>query len=80
LPTLFQIHLTTYSRAFKAAGLGVFSAKSLRHFVASMMANAGYNLELIGRGLGHSENSKCTKVYVHPYDSTLKEAFGTLDK
>jgi len=70
---------TALRRAFNAAGLGEFSAKSLRHFVASVIGNAGYNMELIGRGLGHSEGSKCTKVYVHPYDSTLKEAFGTLD-
>ncbi len=71
---------TAIQRAFKTAGLAEFSAKSLRHFVASLIGNAGYSLELIGKGLGHSEGSRCTKVYVHPYDSTLKEAFGTLDK
>ncbi len=71
---------TALRRAFKAAGLGEFSAKSLRHFAPSLLGNAGCDEAIIAKGLGHSAGSKCTKVYIHPYDSTLKQAFKLLDE
>lgn len=67
-------------RAFKKAGLGDFSAKSLRHFLPSLLGNEGWSDTIIGKVLGHAPGSKCTRVYIHPYDSKLKEAQEILDQ
>jgi integrase len=67
-------------RAFKAAGLKEFSAKSLRHFLPSLLGNEGWSDTIIGKVLGHAPGSRCTKVYIHPYDSKLREAMEVLDQ
>ena len=71
---------TALNRAFKAAGLGQFSCKSLRHFVPSMMANAGMGRGDIKLILGHSESSRQTDVYIHAYPETIRKGFDLLDE
>lgn len=66
-------------RAFKKAGLPEFSAKSLRHFTASLLFNAGVDSETIGKILGHSKGSRCTSVYTHTSDSRAKKIISILD-
>ncbi len=68
-------------RAFKDAGVKG-SAKSQRHFTASAMFNNGIDESMVGMAIGHSKDSRCTRVYIHPYDEKLVEAFdivGDLD-
>ena len=67
-------------RAFRDAGLGQFSAKSLRHFWPSLLGNEGASETVIGKILGHAKGSRCTSTYIHAYDSKLKEAVEILDR
>ena len=62
-------------RAFKRAGLSGYGSKYLRRFIASIMADHGYEETLIGTMLAHAPGSKLTAGYIKPYDKTLIEAF-----
>jgi len=62
-------------RAFKRAGLPGYGSKYLRRFIASIMADHGYEETLIGTMLAHAPGSKLTAGYIKPYDKTLIEAF-----
>lgn len=66
-------------RAFAHCGLA-FSAKDLRHFGASFMADAGADLDIIGLALGHARGSRMTGEYVHPSDRAIQKWFGKLDR
>ena len=62
-------------RAFKRSGLPGYGSKYLRRFIASIMADHGYEETLIGTMLAHAPGSKLTAGYIKPYDKTLVEAF-----
>lgn len=51
----------------------------LRHSFASLAANNGVSLQVIGDLLGHS-NTRTTQRYAHLYDDTLKEAVGDIGR
>ena len=67
-------------RAFVKAGLNWANTKSLRHFFASYLHNAGLPKQVIAEAVGHAENSKCTPVYLHLYKDNLKAAFEVFDQ
>lgn len=66
-------------RAFTKAGLAGFSSKSLRHFLPSLLHNAGESRDIIRGVLGHSKNSRCTEIYTHTSDVTAKRVISILD-
>lgn len=58
----------------KKAGITPFGFHSLRHFVASMMADSGkVSKKTIGALLGHKE-LKTTEIYLHSVESSEREA------
>jgi len=67
-------------RAFKRAGFLGYGSKYLRRFIASIMADHGYEETLIGTMLAHAPGSKLTAGYIKPYDKTLEEAFACVGK
>jgi len=67
-------------RAFKRACLPGYGSKYLRRFVASIMADHGYEETLIGTMLAHAPGSKLTSGYIKPYDKTLIEAFACVGR
>ena len=62
-------------RAFDEAGFPGYGSKYLRRFIASIMADHGYEETLIATMLSHAPGSKLTAGYIKPYDKTLVEAF-----
>jgi len=67
-------------RAFKRSDLPGYGSKYLRRFIASIMADHGYEETLIGTMLAHAPGSKLTAGYIKPYDKTLIEAFACVGK
>lgn len=67
-------------RAFKRAGFPGYGSKYLRRFIASIMADHGYEETLIGTMLAHAPGSKLTAGYIKPYDKTLIEAFACVGR
>ncbi len=67
-------------RAFKRADLAGYGSKYLRRFIASIMADHGYEETLIGTMLAHAPGSKLTAGYIKPYDKTLIEAFACVGR
>jgi integrase len=57
----------------KEAGIPDVRLHDLRHNFASVLANAGIPLQVVGAMLGHS-NVRTTERYAHLYDSTLRDA------
>ncbi|MEC4723574.1 tyrosine-type recombinase/integrase [Noviherbaspirillum sp. CPCC 100848] len=55
------------------AGLGHVRMHDLRHTFASLLINAGYNLFVVQKALGH-HTSTVTMRYAHLADSTLQQA------
>ena len=74
-----KANCSAISRAFKDAGIPG-SAKSLRHFYASMMASGGASDSQIGHALGHAPGSKCTAVYIHALESDLEKAVTVFER
>jgi len=66
--------------AFSRAGLKGYGAKYLRRFVASMLLDAGYSMDWIGKALAHAEGSNITHRYTKVYKDTLQEAFSKIDE
>jgi len=67
-------------RAFKRVDLPGYGSKYLRRFIASIMADHGYEETLIGTMLAHAPGSKLTAGYIKPYDKTLVEAFACVGR
>lgn len=57
----------------KRAGLGHVRMHDLRHTFASLLINAGYNLFVVQKALGH-HTTTMTMRYAHLADSTLQQA------
>lgn len=67
------------TNAFKRAGLNGFSVHSLRHTLASRLADAGMSIQKIGKILGHKD-LKSTMIYSHLVDDDVaSEAVGILN-
>lgn len=66
-----------WERARDAAGLGGFHFHDLRHSAASEMVNAGVDLYVVGRVLGHRD-SRSTERYAHLTAGKLAEAVGLI--
>jgi integrase len=66
---------STWRRVCKAAGLENVRVHDLRHSYASFAANAGVELQVVGKLLGHTQ-LKTTMRYAHLFDSTLRVATG----
>lgn len=67
-------------RAFSKAGLKGYGSKYLRRFVASMLLDAGYSMDWVGKALAHAEGSNITQRYTKVYKDTLQEAFNKIDE
>ncbi len=57
----------------KKAGLDWMNFRHFRHLHASAARHMGYNLEMVGRILGH-ESIKSTQIYAHFYTDSYREA------
>ena len=80
-PEIVSMCVTTaVTTAFRKSGAPGYSAKDLRRFVASVLLDSGYDMDWIGKALGHAPGSQVTKVYPAIYDDTLTKAFTNLDK
>jgi integrase len=66
-----------WARILKRAGVAAARVHDLRHTAASLLRNKGYDLQIIGRALGHS-NLSTTQRYAHLQLSTLRPAMDTL--
>ncbi len=70
-------HLVEPKKAWKsvlaAAGLEGYRVHDLRHTIASWQAAAGTSLQIIGKGLGHTQ-TKTTERYAHVENSPVREA------
>jgi integrase len=71
-----QLH-KQFCKARKAAGMPHVRFHDLRHTTASLLANAGVDLYVIGAILGHS-SPQTTARYAHLAQGTLKKAMGKL--
>lgn len=68
-----------WSRARDAAGLQGYHFHDLRHSAASEMVNAGVDLFVVGKVLGHRD-SRSTERYSHLTAGKLAEAVGLIGK
>lgn len=66
-----------WERARAAVGLGHVHFHDLRHSAASEMVNAGVDLYVVGKVLGHRD-SRSTERYAHLTAGTLAEAVGKI--
>jgi integrase len=66
---------STWRRVCAAAGLDDIRIHDLRHSFASLAVNAGVDLPVIGKLLGHTQ-LKATMRYAHLFDSPLRVATG----
>lgn len=66
-----------FDLARKAAGMTHVNIHDLRHTCASLLANAGVDLYVIGKILGH-KNPATTQRYAHLADATLQNAMRRL--
>jgi len=70
---------TAIRRSFKKAGINA-SAKSLRHYAASILLNrGGVPRDVVSLILGHAPGSKVTGVYLHVHKETIKQGFKVFD-
>ena len=70
---------TAINRTFKNAGV-VGSSKSLRHYAASVLLDAGVPEKVVSIILGHAPGSNTTGVYLHAKKETIKRGFQAFDK
>jgi integrase len=66
---------TAWRAVLKAAGLEGYRVHDLRHTIASWQAAAGTSLQIIGKGLGHTQ-TRTTERYAHVENSPVREAMG----
>ena len=66
---------STWLRVCRAAGLKGVRIHDLRHSFVSLAVNAGIQLEVIGKLLGHTQ-LKTTMRYAHLFDNPLRVATG----
>ena len=76
LPTTLTQHLP---RLEKAAGLPNVSLHDLRHTFASMLNNAGVDIAMISRELGHSNLTTTLNVYTHVFGNVADSSRGIAD-
>jgi integrase len=67
-----------FREARKQVGLGHVRFHDLRHTTASLLIQAGADLFVVGRLLGHSA-AATTARYAHLSDGTLRDAMGRLE-
>ena len=67
-------------QGFKRAEMPGYGSKYLRRFLASIMIDNGYSVDLTAKMLGHAPGSKITDGYIKPYDETLLEAVNLIGK
>jgi integrase len=61
-----------FQQVIKDAGLQDVRLHDLRHFFASIQANDGISLAIIGASLGHKPGSTATARYAHLTDSSVR--------
>lgn len=71
---------TAVIRAFRAAGLEGYGAKYLRRYVASMLLDAGFSHDWIGKALAHNRGSKITEKYTKVYREAMGKAFDKIGR
>lgn len=70
---------TAIRRSFNKAGIKA-SAKSLRHYAASILLNKGrVPKDVVALVLGHAPGSKVTGVYLHAHKDTIRQGFKAFD-
>ena len=62
-----------------AAGLKHISVHEFRHSHATLLANAGINIQEVARRLGHSDVKETWQTYAHLYPSEADRALSVLN-
>lgn len=82
-PIFWQAHPDTYSHYFKeyaiACGIQDISFHKMRHTAATEMLEAGINIAVVQKILGHTDLST-TQIYAHVMDKFLMEEMGKFGK
>jgi integrase len=69
----------TFIRYRRAAGVGEFQLRDLRHFMATEMLNAGVPLPVVARRLDHQRPSTTLNFYAHAVPGGDADAAHTLE-
>jgi integrase len=67
------------TRFAEAAGLKHITIHEFRHSHASILANAGINIQEVARRLGHADIKETWQTYSHLYPSEADRAIDALD-